>query len=121
MSTQQAKYISSRPSRGIEAISIGHNPWTKQGLFTKTVTLPVHDRPQFFSQDRHGPARAPMLTALFRFQGNSPSSQALSGALLGRGGVPKNCLETSSRVLGALGGPAGVMRRAPAECLDFMV
>mmetsp|Transcript_29496 Transcript_29496/g.84815 ORF Transcript_29496/g.84815 Transcript_29496/m.84815 type:complete len:504 (-) Transcript_29496:44-1555(-) len=54
MSTQQARYICSRPSRGIEAISIGHNPWAKQGLFTRAVVLPTDERPMFLSQQLLG-------------------------------------------------------------------
>jgi hypothetical protein len=50
MSTQQARYICSRPSRGVEAISIGHNPWAKAGLFRKQVVLPSNMRPLFLSQ-----------------------------------------------------------------------
>jgi len=59
MSTQQAKYICSRPSRGIEAISIGHNPWVKPGLFRRAVALPTDSRPHFLSQQLLGTESGP--------------------------------------------------------------
>jgi len=59
MSTQQARYICSRPSRGIEAISIGHNPFVKPGLFRKAVALPSVARPTFLSQQLLGTQAGP--------------------------------------------------------------
>eukprot|EP00927_Polykrikos_kofoidii_P057293 TRINITY_DN5140_c0_g1_i1.p1 TRINITY_DN5140_c0_g1~~TRINITY_DN5140_c0_g1_i1.p1 ORF type:complete len:1692 (+),score=248.08 TRINITY_DN5140_c0_g1_i1:164-5077(+) len=49
MSVQQAKFIASAARRGIEAISFGHNPWTKESIFSKTVTIPTNARPPFMS------------------------------------------------------------------------
>eukprot|EP00933_Yihiella_yeosuensis_P051705 TRINITY_DN49696_c0_g1_i1.p1 TRINITY_DN49696_c0_g1~~TRINITY_DN49696_c0_g1_i1.p1 ORF type:complete len:798 (+),score=136.65 TRINITY_DN49696_c0_g1_i1:335-2395(+) len=50
MSCQQARYVSSTICGGVEAISLGHNPWTKQGLFTKDVVIPTRHRPEFLSE-----------------------------------------------------------------------
>mmetsp|Transcript_112402 Transcript_112402/g.357267 ORF Transcript_112402/g.357267 Transcript_112402/m.357267 type:complete len:1621 (+) Transcript_112402:48-4910(+) len=50
MSTQQARYICSRPMRGVEALSVGHNPWAKEGLFRRQLVLPADSRPLFMSQ-----------------------------------------------------------------------
>eukprot|EP00928_Gymnodinium_smaydae_P086961 TRINITY_DN7133_c0_g2_i1.p1 TRINITY_DN7133_c0_g2~~TRINITY_DN7133_c0_g2_i1.p1 ORF type:complete len:525 (+),score=60.57 TRINITY_DN7133_c0_g2_i1:120-1577(+) len=49
MSMQQAKFI--KQSRtGIEAFSIGHNPWTNPRLFTRHIALPQSARPVFMSE-----------------------------------------------------------------------
>jgi len=50
MSVQQARFISSSASGGIEAISVGHNPWQKPGLFHHAVDLPTRQRPHFHSE-----------------------------------------------------------------------
>lgn len=49
MSVQQARFIAGSACSGIEAYSIGHNPWTKPGLFAKSVVLPCEGRPAFAS------------------------------------------------------------------------
>jgi len=49
MSLQQAKFIK-KASTGIEAISLGHNPWTNPKLFRRHVALPIGDRPAFYSE-----------------------------------------------------------------------
>lgn len=49
MSLQQAKFIK-RASRGVEAFSLGHNPWTKYPLFSRHIALPVDTRPVFLSE-----------------------------------------------------------------------
>lgn len=60
MSLQQARYIASRPNNGVEAISIGHNPFPgKPGLFAKTITLPTKQRPPFLSQQKLGTLEGP--------------------------------------------------------------
>eukprot|EP00931_Biecheleriopsis_adriatica_P112441 TRINITY_DN8706_c0_g1_i3.p1 TRINITY_DN8706_c0_g1~~TRINITY_DN8706_c0_g1_i3.p1 ORF type:complete len:1579 (+),score=294.94 TRINITY_DN8706_c0_g1_i3:111-4847(+) len=41
MSVQQAKFIKGK-GRGIEPFVIGHNPWTREGLFTHVVKLPTN-------------------------------------------------------------------------------
>jgi len=51
MAAQQARYTSKSKNGGIEALSVGHNPWTKPGLFAGSVTLPTRHRPQFLSQE----------------------------------------------------------------------
>lgn len=33
-----------------EAISVGHNPWVKDGLFRRAAALPTISRPLFLSQ-----------------------------------------------------------------------
>jgi len=50
MSLQQAKFIK-KGSSGIEAFSLGHNPWTNPCLFTRHIALPTQDRPVFLSQN----------------------------------------------------------------------
>eukprot|EP00931_Biecheleriopsis_adriatica_P112438 TRINITY_DN8706_c0_g1_i16.p1 TRINITY_DN8706_c0_g1~~TRINITY_DN8706_c0_g1_i16.p1 ORF type:complete len:1587 (+),score=310.50 TRINITY_DN8706_c0_g1_i16:111-4871(+) len=40
MSVQQAKFIKGK-GRGIEPYVLGHNPWTRQGLFAHVVKLPT--------------------------------------------------------------------------------
>merc|ERR1711988_2100251 len=49
MSTQQARFIASRPCAGVECMGIGHNPWIKPTLFARHVTIPVDTRPPFLS------------------------------------------------------------------------
>jgi len=49
MSLQQAKFIK-KGSSGIEAFSLGHNPWTNSCLFTRHISLPTKGRPAFLSQ-----------------------------------------------------------------------
>jgi len=49
MSTQQARFIASRPCAGVECMGIGHNPWVKPTLFARHVTIPVDNRPPFLS------------------------------------------------------------------------
>jgi hypothetical protein len=49
MSTQQARFIASRPCAGVECMGIGHNPWVKPTLFARHVTIPVDTRPPFLS------------------------------------------------------------------------
>jgi len=49
MSLQQAKFIK-KASSGIEAFSLGHNPWTNAQLFTNHISLPTEARPVFLSQ-----------------------------------------------------------------------
>ncbi|CAE8632749.1 unnamed protein product [Polarella glacialis] len=59
MSVQQARFISAKRRGGVEAISVGHNPWVKPKLFAKAISLPTHSRPVFLSETllktRHGP------------------------------------------------------------------
>lgn len=51
MSTQQTEFIASRRSSGVEAISLGHNPWPgKAGLFKRALVLPTEQRVHFLSQ-----------------------------------------------------------------------
>eukprot|EP00747_Dinoflagellata_sp_TGD_P106046 gnl/TRDRNA2_/TRDRNA2_169744_c0_seq1.p1 gnl/TRDRNA2_/TRDRNA2_169744_c0~~gnl/TRDRNA2_/TRDRNA2_169744_c0_seq1.p1 ORF type:complete len:606 (-),score=81.86 gnl/TRDRNA2_/TRDRNA2_169744_c0_seq1:115-1881(-) len=59
MSAQQARYISARPMRGVENISVGHNSWSKSGLFSRSVTLPVDKRIKFLSQQLLGTENGP--------------------------------------------------------------
>merc|ERR1740138_1966478 len=49
MSVQQARYVSARPERGVEIVSVGHNPFAKTGLFQRRVTLPIDQRRGFLS------------------------------------------------------------------------
>eukprot|EP00928_Gymnodinium_smaydae_P050536 TRINITY_DN3409_c0_g1_i3.p1 TRINITY_DN3409_c0_g1~~TRINITY_DN3409_c0_g1_i3.p1 ORF type:complete len:1639 (+),score=222.45 TRINITY_DN3409_c0_g1_i3:43-4959(+) len=49
MSMQQAKFIKQRRT-GIEAFSIGHNPWSNPRLFTQHIALPQSARPVFMSE-----------------------------------------------------------------------
>ncbi|CAE8615543.1 unnamed protein product [Polarella glacialis] len=59
MSVQQARFISAKRRGGVEAISVGHNPWVKPKLFAKAISLPTHSRPVFLSETLlktgHGP------------------------------------------------------------------
>eukprot|EP00929_Paragymnodinium_shiwhaense_P114830 TRINITY_DN8334_c0_g1_i2.p1 TRINITY_DN8334_c0_g1~~TRINITY_DN8334_c0_g1_i2.p1 ORF type:complete len:1861 (+),score=397.04 TRINITY_DN8334_c0_g1_i2:77-5659(+) len=49
MSAQQSRFVASTPFIGIEAFSVGHNPWQKEGLFSKAITIPTERRPVFLS------------------------------------------------------------------------
>jgi len=49
MSINQAKFIK-KGNTGVEAMSLGHNPWTDDRLFTDHIPLPVQSRPVFFSE-----------------------------------------------------------------------
>jgi hypothetical protein len=51
MSLQQARYIAANPNTGVELISVGHNPWTKPGLFSQVVTLSTEHRPHFLTSE----------------------------------------------------------------------
>jgi hypothetical protein len=49
MSIHQARFISATPCGGVEAISVGHNPYEKAGVFSHAVVLPTAARPEFLS------------------------------------------------------------------------
>eukprot|EP00929_Paragymnodinium_shiwhaense_P114831 TRINITY_DN8334_c0_g2_i1.p1 TRINITY_DN8334_c0_g2~~TRINITY_DN8334_c0_g2_i1.p1 ORF type:complete len:1836 (+),score=406.87 TRINITY_DN8334_c0_g2_i1:160-5667(+) len=70
MSAQQSRFVASTPYIGIEALSVGHNPWQKDGLWSRAITIPTDRRPTFLSsnlmkthKDGHAPAEVVSMCA----------------------------------------------------------
>lgn len=85
MSTQQARYIASRSCQGVEALSLGHNPWGgKPGLFRHAVTLPTQHRPLFLSQQLLGTQEGshPPRDVVQRFEACAHKGEVLPSARL---------------------------------------
>eukprot|EP00747_Dinoflagellata_sp_TGD_P139790 gnl/TRDRNA2_/TRDRNA2_175938_c6_seq6.p1 gnl/TRDRNA2_/TRDRNA2_175938_c6~~gnl/TRDRNA2_/TRDRNA2_175938_c6_seq6.p1 ORF type:complete len:1830 (+),score=285.34 gnl/TRDRNA2_/TRDRNA2_175938_c6_seq6:718-5490(+) len=59
MSLQQAKFVASRSHTGIEAITVGHNPWAKKSIAVQDVVVPTEHRPRFLSQQLFGTIDGP--------------------------------------------------------------
>eukprot|EP00747_Dinoflagellata_sp_TGD_P139761 gnl/TRDRNA2_/TRDRNA2_175938_c6_seq12.p1 gnl/TRDRNA2_/TRDRNA2_175938_c6~~gnl/TRDRNA2_/TRDRNA2_175938_c6_seq12.p1 ORF type:complete len:1809 (+),score=292.10 gnl/TRDRNA2_/TRDRNA2_175938_c6_seq12:717-5429(+) len=59
MSLQQAKFIAARSHTGIEAITVGHNPWAKKNIATHDVVVPTAKRPLFLSSQLFGTMEGP--------------------------------------------------------------
>eukprot|EP00929_Paragymnodinium_shiwhaense_P114834 TRINITY_DN8334_c0_g4_i1.p1 TRINITY_DN8334_c0_g4~~TRINITY_DN8334_c0_g4_i1.p1 ORF type:complete len:1741 (+),score=379.18 TRINITY_DN8334_c0_g4_i1:260-5482(+) len=87
MSAQQSRFIASTPYIGIEALSVGHNPWQKDGLFSKAITIPTDRRPTFLSSNLmktskggHAPAEVvSMCAALAEGRTEDQASSSMTG------------------------------------------
>ncbi|CAK0811935.1 unnamed protein product [Prorocentrum cordatum] len=86
MSLQQARFIAANPHTGVEVVSVGHNPWTKPGLFQRSVTLSSEHRPAFYSQELLRSAAG----------GHSPTDVLHGVAMLAKGDLSSASTRTGS-------------------------
>jgi len=84
MASQQARYTSKSKYGGIEAVSLGHNPWLKEGLFANACILPTRHRPRFLSQEMlqteeggHAPSSVMPKVACILNEGRGHDSRSL--------------------------------------------